>query len=181
MKKIIFLVLLWISIFVSIARADTQTAFTAVTQTATSAVTQTASAITQTAKAVLHGKITVLGSREPAVDAVITAAGNSETVKAYSTKDGSYRLELTAGTWTVIYSAEGLATAKYILEVASGEDVEQNVAADRIDFVSDAIVVSAKKDKTEVIKTSISRDEIRKIPGTAAIRSAQCSHCRAWQ
>jgi outer membrane receptor protein involved in Fe transport len=134
-----------------------------------------AAAVTRTAKAVLYGKITVLGGREAAVDAVIEAAGNSEAVKFYGDKNGFYRLELSEGRWELLFTALGLETKKYIVEVEAAETDVMDVFLDRIDFVSDAIIVSAKKDKTEVIKTSISREEIKKIPGTAgdALRAVQ--------
>jgi len=132
------------------------------------------SEITATAMSAIHGKVMILGSSAPIEGASVDAAGNTHE-SASSAADGTYELSLTPGENQIIFSAYGFETKKMRILSEPGVDRKINVYLDRVDFVSDAVVVSAKKDKNDVITDTIERAEIKKVPGTGgdALRAVQ--------
>ncbi len=131
--------------------------------------------ITPSAKAIIYGKIMILGSSTPLEGAMIDLNENTGTSGAVSKPDGTYRFETEPGDTYIRYSAFGFDAAVLHVITKPGEEKKQDAYLDKVDFISDAVVVRAKKDKNEVVKTSIKREEIKKIPGTAgdALRAVQ--------
>lgn len=135
----------------------------------------TASAgVTVTANAAISGKVMVLGASDAIEGAIISLNGVTQSA-AVTGPDGKYRFELATGTADVRCTAYGFQERAFHTVVEPGNEYEMNVYLDRVDFISDAVVVRAKKDKNEVIKTTIERAQLKKIPGTAgdALRAVQ--------
>jgi hypothetical protein len=136
-----------------------------------SAMAENASA----AKAVISGKVMILGGSEKLEGAVIDIDGNTGSGSVYSLADGTYTFETESGDNDIRFSAFGYKTKVINTVSKPGQKITLNVYLDMVDFVSDVVVVKAKKDKNEVIKTTIKSEEIKKIPGTAgdALRAVQ--------
>jgi hypothetical protein len=156
MKKYL-IIFIAAAIFYSLARADVKPG-----------------ALTGTAQAVVYGKVMILGGSEAIEGASIDIDGDT-TAGVSTSHDGTYTLTLAPGKAGLVFSAYGFETRKKTVEAASGEKKKLDVYLDRVDFVSDAVVVSAKKDKNDVVTDTIDRAEIKKVPGTGgdALRAVQ--------
>ena len=130
--------------------------------------------VTDVARAYVSGKVMILGGSQPVEDAVVEIAGNTGGA-ASSAADGTYRLAVTPGETKLSFSAYGFAAKSLHVDAKAGKEVKLNAYLDQVDFVSDEIVVLAKKEKNDVVTTTIDNKEMQKIPGTAgdALRAVQ--------
>src|ERR1035437_841510 len=131
--------------------------------------------VTGPAKAFIRGKVMVLCSSDALEGAVIDLNENTVTGGALSAADGSYNFEIKPGLSYIRFSAFGFDARIFKVTAEPDEEIRRDVYLAKVDFVSDAVVVRAKRDKNEVIKTSIKREDMKKIPGTAgdALRAVQ--------
>ncbi len=145
-----------------------------ITPTATNDLTQELTPTAQTMpRAYLKGRIRELGTSDPLRHALVEILGTTRTVE--SDARGTYRIEVFPGALRLRFSAAGHAPALKTLQVEPGQEATLNASLDRVDFTSGAIVVRGKKDKPQVITTTLSQTEIKKIPGSAgdALRAVQ--------
>lgn len=139
----------------------------------TAAVATTASvlpytpAVTSPHAAIINfaGRLLERGTRRPVPDAqvVLLPAG----LMALTGQDGAFGFaEVPAGTYQVVVAAVGYQRLKTSETISEGErtDVVYYIEPDYGSPLE--IVVEAEKIKKEVSKTTIRRDEIRKVPGT---------------
>jgi len=147
------------------------TSAASVTDTAVTAVTNTAASVTLEAK--VHGRITELGSPDPVEDAQVQVEGT--TLTAISDSKGNYRINLQAGYSILVFSGDGYSPRKKKVSIRPGHDLELNVSLEKVDFTSEAVVVTAKKDVDQVVSNTLTQQEIKKIPGTTgdALRAVQ--------
>lgn len=123
--------------------------------------------------AAVYGKILELGTPDPLPEALVEI--NGTTLYAESDAQGAYRLTAAPGETSLRFSAAGFAPLVKNVRLQPGGDFRLDVSLERIDFAAKAIVVRGRKDKPQVLTTTVSRDEIKKIPGTAgdAVRAVQ--------
>ncbi|NTV52544.1 MAG: TonB-dependent receptor [Candidatus Firestonebacteria bacterium] len=121
----------------------------------------------------VHGKIRELGSPDALRAAMAEALGAS--LSAMADEKGFYRLALPAGNYNLRFSAAGHAPRMKTVQLAPGQEAEVNCSLDRVDFAAGAYVVRGKKDKPQTLTTTLSQNEIKKVPGTAgdALRAVQ--------
>ncbi|MCE5299985.1 MAG: TonB-dependent receptor [Spirochaetia bacterium] len=127
------------------------------------------------AKASVKGTITELGGSKPVADARIRFAGISGTVEAVSGADGTYYMELEPGSYEAYFEAFGYKMKMRRLEALPSATIQLPMYLERVDFVSDEIVITARRDKSEVVKNTITREDIKKVAGTGgdALRAVQ--------
>lgn len=127
----------------------------------------------QTESASVHGQILELGTRAPVCGAVVQVVGT--TVCAESDLHGKFRITASAGDVNLKFMAIGFAPVNQSLKLSPGQDLQLNLFMNRVNFTSAAFVVRGKKEKPQVIATTLSRSEIKQIPGTSgdALRAVQ--------
>jgi hypothetical protein len=125
------------------------------------------------ANARVHGRVLELGSPNPLPQALVATVGNSYS--AESDEKGWYTLDLEPGPVDLRCSAAGHAPLEKSLSLDPGQNVTVNFSLDRVDFTAATVVVKGKKDKPQVLTTTLTQTEIKKIPGTAgdALRAVQ--------
>jgi hypothetical protein len=130
--------------------------------------------VTAPAKVVIHGKVIILGSSDPLEGVIIEVNGNTNAA-AVTAANGAYSLETGPGEIKLSFSDFGYKTVELNAVMKAGEVPDLDVSLENVDFVSDAVIVRAKKDKNDVIKTTITHNEIKKVPGTGgdALRAVQ--------
>jgi len=123
--------------------------------------------------AAIHGKILELGSSEGLANAMVRPVGTTRS--AISDDRGGYRIAVEPGEVALRYTAPGHAPRVKNLQLKPGQVMELNVSLDRVDFAAAAVVVRSRKDKPQVLTTSLSRKEIKKIPGASgdAVKAVQ--------
>jgi hypothetical protein len=121
----------------------------------------------------VHGKIMELGSPDALRGAMVIVLGTTRS--AESDKQGFYRLQLEPGAQQLRFMAAGHSPVLKKISLSPGQDLKLNASLDRVDFAAAEYVVRGKKDKPQVITTTLSVAEIKKIPGTAgdALRAVQ--------
>jgi hypothetical protein len=126
-----------------------------------------------TLTAAVHGKMTELGSRDPLSGALLEVLDTPQF--AESNAKGLYHLITTPGSLKLRYTAVGYAPVLKNVRLDPGQDLLLNISLDRVDFTTEEIVIRGKKDPPQVIATSLSQHEIKRVPGTAgdALRAVQ--------
>lgn len=173
-KRVLFISTCLLALVLPAKAADAPAAVTGIaSDAATAGVTNTAVAdVTPTGQ--VRGRIMELGTSDPVEGAI--AGIIYTTITAESDSKGNYILKsIAAGKVYIDFKADGYADKSRLVEVEPGQDIVLNIYLERVDFTSDAIVVNAKKEEPETISSSISSDEIKKVPGTAgdALRAMQ--------
>ncbi|HXB97326.1 MAG TPA: TonB-dependent receptor [bacterium] len=128
-----------------------------------------------TVTARLHGRVLKLGTPDPIPGATVLLMGLSITVS--SDAQGYYRLDYPGGPVQVKATADGFAARIYRLKLGPklGEDAKLNLSLDANVFTADEIRVVGHRDRPQVITTTLTQDEIKRIPGTGgdALRAVQ--------
>ena len=139
------------------------------------AVGEVLQSVSPSAQAFVFGRVMILGSSNPIEGVFIDLNGNTTSGRYFSGTDGSYKIQVSPGDFYLVYSSYGFESRVVAFSAVPGEEMQNDAYLDRVDFVSDAIVVRAKRDKNDVVKTTIKREAIKKIPGTAgdALRAVQ--------
>jgi hypothetical protein len=121
----------------------------------------------------LFGRVRELGSSDPLRSALVELLGTTRC--AETDARGNYRLDSAPGSLQLRFSAVGHAPVLKTITLAPGQELKLNVSLDRVDFTSGTIVVRGKKERPQVITTTLSQTEIKKNPGSAgdALRAVQ--------
>ena len=122
----------------------------------------------------VHGKVIELGSSDGLPEALIDVVGDTDN-SVSGDDQGLFRIQVQAGEIQLRVRVAGHAPALKKIKLAPGQDLKLNVYATRVDFQSDEFVVTASKERPQVVTTTLSREEIKKIPGTGgdALRAIQ--------
>jgi len=142
-----------------------------------SAVTDSASATQNTAStpefAVVHGTVFELGSHDTIDGSVVQADGT--TITTESDSKGRYSIKIPSGTCKLVFSADGFVQRERTITTIPGQDIRLDMHLEQADFTAGKIVVSAKKDTSQPVLTTITQKEIQSVPGTGGdtIRAIQ--------
>lgn|GEM_PF-707179 len=135
--------------------------------------TPAGAALSPTAR--LHGRVLKLGSPDPVPGATVQLMGLSITVS--SDAQGEYRLDFPGGPFQLRAYADGFAARIYKVKKGpeAGEDARLNLSLDSTVFEAGQITVKGHRDRPQVLTTTLSHDEIKRIPGTGgdALRAVQ--------
>jgi hypothetical protein len=125
------------------------------------------------ATATVHGRILRLGSPDPIAGAAVQALEGSAAVA--SDEKGFYRISLPAGARVLRFSADGYAPRERRVDLASGQDRELDLSLDAQGFSSDDVIISAHRERPQVISTNLKTEEIKEVPGSGgdALRVVQ--------
>jgi hypothetical protein len=121
----------------------------------------------------LHGRVLELGTSDPVEGARVEIKG--ATLSAETDAKGYYDIGPVPKKAELMFSAEGYSDAVLNADKAKKDGLMPDVRIKFVNYVSDAVIITAKREKGEAITTTLSRDEIKKMPGTAgdAVRAVQ--------
>lgn len=121
----------------------------------------------------LSGTFRVKGTRELIPGVVVTAfrqdeAGEvTEAYEAVSAEDGTFALyDLQPGKWKIQGEAEGFFPARDTISIVVGEVTEVTYYLEKGNYSEYDVFTYAKRIKREVNRRTLTREEIRTVPGT---------------
>lgn len=121
----------------------------------------------------IAGRVHEKGSPDPVMEA--TAQLIDATGYAESDEGGRFLLPAPAGAQAVIIRAPGFAPLIKAVQVPPGGTVSFDAALERREVKADEVVVRGRREAPEASVSRVTRDEIRRIPGSAgdALRAVQ--------
>ncbi len=116
-------------------------------------------------KATLSGRVVARGSRTRVVGATVRCGDGAEAPESLSDGEGRFSLEVEAGECQVRVVASEFELFKTTETLAPGEtaDVVYYLMPQAVGYET---VVRAKREKKEVVRRTLERQELQKIPGT---------------
>ncbi|MFL5322306.1 MAG: TonB family protein [Myxococcaceae bacterium] len=115
--------------------------------------------------AVLTGQILARGSRSSVPGATVRCGDDPAAPEALSGEDGTFRLETVAGLCEVRVVATGYELYKTNEKLAANETTEVRYFLKPVQ-VGYSTTVRGERDKKEVVRRTVDRTELQKIPGT---------------
>ncbi len=113
----------------------------------------------------VYGKIMRLGSQDAIEGAAVKIP--DATLAGAGDADGFYNISLGPGNHTLQFSAHGYASKTKTVVAEPGHDIKLDVYLEKIDFTSDVIIVKGKKGESQAISSTLTQEELKKVPGTA--------------
>lgn len=115
--------------------------------------------------ATLMGRLLARGSRSMVEGGTVRCGDSADAQEATSDAEGRFRLEVPAGTCEVRVVAQGyrLFRAEEVLEPGQTTEVEFFLMPEAVGYET---VVRGSRDRKEVVRRSLSKQELTKIPGT---------------
>lgn len=111
----------------------------------------------------ISGQVRSKGSRRPVPDASVTEEGGAS---ARSDEKGRFHLELPEGERQVLVRAPGFRPRSFRERIRAREALEVVYALEPLQLNPYETVVVAERERTEVSRVSLRREEVREVPGT---------------
>lgn len=133
---------------------------------AEAATTTTATVVTPRLDAVLAGQLREKGTRRPLAFATVVAIAGGRDYTTTSSTGGRFELALPAGKATIRVLSSSHRPFLQLEELKSGERLEVRYLVEPTSANPYELVVTGRRDRTEVARTTLRGRELTQVPGT---------------